>query len=154
MYQTTIIHLAADHAGLHLKELIKSWLKEWGYSYEDHGAFESNETDDYPDFVMPAAQAVSKVPLERAGIIIGGSGQGEAMAANRFPNVRAAVYYGGNLDIIHFSREHNDSNILSLGARFISENEAYEAIKLWLETQFTKEERHARRIRKIEEFVK
>ena len=83
-------------------------------------------------------------------IILGGSGQGEDMVANKFEGVRAAEYYGGNLEIVKLSREHNDANVLSLGARFLSLEEAKEAVKLWLETPFSNEERHARRISEIE----
>jgi ribose 5-phosphate isomerase B len=86
------------------------------------------------------------------GIVIGGSGQGEAIAANKVKGVRAAVYYGGSLDIVKLSRTHNDSNILSLGARFLTQEEAIEAIKVWLETPFNNEERHKRRIKKIRAF--
>ena len=96
------------------------------------------------------AEEVFKDPENNRGIIMGGSGQGEAMVANRFNGVRAAVYYAHNLDIIKLSREHNNANILALGARFINNEEAKEAVKLWLETPFTKEERHVRRILKID----
>lgn len=144
------IFLGTDHAGFALKEKIKQWLEEWSYEVEDFGAYKLNEQDDYPDFIVPVAKAVAEDPENRRGIILGGSGQGEAMVANRFPDVRAAVYYGGPVGIARLSREHNDANVLSLGARFVSENEAKEAIKLWLETPFTNEERHKRRLEKID----
>lgn len=151
MDKSITIVLGADHAGFELKEKIKAWLKEWGYRCMDMGAFSFDEADDYPDFIVPATDVVSEDPTKRRGIILGGSGQGEAMVANRYEHVRAAVYYGGPMDIIRLSREHNDANVLSLGARFVSEEEAREAVKLWLETPFSGEERHARRIRKIED---
>ena len=99
--------------------------------------------------MKPVAQAVAN-ELESRGIVIGMSGQGEAMCANRFKNVRAAVYYGGSIEIVRLSREHNDANILSLGARFIEANEALETVKLWLETPFSGDERHVRRITKLD----
>lgn len=142
------IYLASDHAGFELKEKVKEFLIEKGYEVEDCGAHEFNQDDDYPDFVKVAAEAVSK-DLGSRGIVFGGSGQGEAMAANRVRGVRAAVWYGGSLDIIKLSREHNDANILSIGARFMKEQEAIEAIKLWLETPFSEEERHWRRVKKF-----
>lgn len=144
------IYLAADHAGFALKEKIKDWLEEWDYEYEDLGAHELDPGDDYPDFIKPVAKRVAGESDSR-GIILGGSGQGEAMAANRIRGVRAAIYYGGSTDLIRLSREHNDANILSLGARFVSEEEAEAAIKLWLETPFSEDERHVRRIKKIDE---
>ncbi len=144
------IYLGTDHAGFSLKEKIKEWLSDWEYKYEDMGAHELDEKDDYPDFVAPAARAVSENPNDRIGIVLGGSGQGEAMVANRLSGVRAVVYYGGNLDIIRLAKEHNNSNVLSLGARFIDEKEAKEAIKLWLDTSFSGEDRHKRRISKID----
>lgn len=113
------------------------------------GVFEYNKDDDYPDFISKAAEKVSANPDNSKGIILGGSGQGEAMVANRYPNVRAVVYYGFNEEIIKLSREHNDANILSLGASFLDDETAKKAIKLWLETSFSGEERHKRRISKI-----
>jgi len=142
-----MIYLATDHAGFALKEKVKKYLQDLGYGVEDFGAYRLDPDDDYPDFISKAAEAVSKDPQNRA-VILGGSGQGEAMVANKFPNVRAVVYYGG-MDVIPLTREHNNANILSLGARFLTEDEAIEAVKLWLETPFTEEERHIRRIEKI-----
>lgn len=148
------ILFASDHAGFKLKRELLEYVAELGYSIEDMGAFEHDEEDDYPDYVSLAAREVSRKPDELSAIVIGGSGQGEAMVANRFPNVRAAVFYGG-ADIgrvIRLSREHNDANILSLGARFLTAEDAKQAVKLWLETPFTGEARHARRIKKIENY--
>lgn len=143
------IFIGTDHAGFELKQALASYLKELEYDIEDMGAYEFNNEDDYPDFIAPVAEAVAKDSKVK-GIILGGSGQGEAIVANHFLGVRAAVYYGGPLDIIRLSREHNDANILSLGARFISLDEARAAVKLWLETEFSGEERHLRRIKKID----
>lgn len=142
------IHLATDHAGFKLKERIKKVLMKQNYAVVDHGAFSLDEKDDYPDFISPAAEAVSKNPEDRA-IILGGSGEGEAMVANRFKNVRATVYYGGSDKIVTLSREHNNANVLSLGARFLSEREALHAVKVWLATSFTADPRHLRRIHKF-----
>jgi ribose 5-phosphate isomerase B len=143
-----MIYLATDHAGFELKEKVKEFLLKEGYETEDFGAYKFDKDDDYPDFISKAANAVSKDPKSRA-IILGGSGQGEAIVANKFPNVRAAVYYGRQEELPKITREHNDSNILSLGARFLTEDEALKAVKLFLETSFTNEERHVRRINKI-----
>ena len=145
------IFLASDHAGFELKEKVKGWLKSEGYSVKDEGAFEYNPEDDYPDFVRIVALLVSS-NLESRGIIFGKSGQGEAMVANRFSNVRAAVYYGGPDEIIKLSREHNDANVLSLGASCLTEVEAQQAIKLWLDGEFSGEARHRRRIEKIDNY--
>lgn len=141
------IYLATDHAGFELKEQLKEYLQSEGYEIEDFGAHQFDKEDDYPDFISKAAQAISKDPNSKA-IILGGSGQGEAMVANKFPNVRAVVYYG-NMEMIPLTRQHNDANTLSLGARFLDEDQAKKAVKLWLETPFTDEDRHKRRIEKI-----
>jgi ribose 5-phosphate isomerase B len=109
-----------------------------------------DESDDYPDFIKIAAQKVSENPQNSKAVILGKSGQGEAMVANRFRGIRAAVFHGGTLEIIRLSREHNDSNVLSLGASFVPIENAKEALELWLETPFSGEERHARRIKKID----
>ena len=169
------VFFAADHAGFHLKEALvpfvrdlpaPEWLRqagELGYEVEDLGAHAHDPQDDYPTCVAPAARAVSQAPSEARAIIIGGSGQGEAMVANRFPHVRAAVFYGepatkqtdadGNdLSLITSAREHNDANVLSLGARFLSEAQAKAAVREWLATPFSGAERHARRIASVDAF--
>ena len=144
------IYIGSDHAGFELKQKLIPFVQSLGHEVVDKGAFASDEHDDYPDFIVPVAEEVVKNPFSR-GIILGGSGQGEAIAANRVKGARAAVFYGGPLDIVELSREHNDANILSLGARFITEGEAETAIQLWLETEFSGDERHIRRIKKIDE---
>jgi ribose 5-phosphate isomerase B len=154
------IFLGSDHAGYPLKESLKPFLEEIGYKVEDMGAYEFDKEDDYPDFITPVARAVVAEPGS-LGIILGGNGQGEAVVANRFKGVRAVVYYGsasknqtdsdGNeLDILTSTRAHDDANVLSLGARYLDENEAKSAVKLWLSTPFSEEERHKRRINKID----
>ncbi len=144
------IYLGTDHAGFELKEKLKVWLKEEGHQVLDEGAFELDPEDDYPDFIKIVAKQVAS-DAGSFGIILGGSGQGEAMAANRHAGVRATVYYGNKPEILKLSRQHNNANILSLGARFITESEAKEAVETWLETDFVGEERHARRIAKLDE---
>ena len=143
------IHLATDHAGLELKEKVKLYLSDLDYEVIDHGAYEYDALDDYPDFIFPCANAVSNDP-ESKGIILGGSGQGEAMTANRVKGVRAAVFYNGPDEIIKLSRQHNNANILSLGARFMSEEKMYKIIEVWLSTDF-ESGRHQRRIDKLDE---
>jgi len=144
-----IIHIATDHAGLELKEKVKLYLSKLDHEVVDHGAYEFDALDDYPDFIFPCAEAVSNDSNSK-GIILGGSGQGEAMAANRIKGVRAAVFYNGPDEIIKLSRQHNDANILSLGARFMSDQEMYKIIELWLSTDF-ESGRHKRRIEKLDE---
>ncbi len=147
------IHIAADHAGFTLKEVLVAFVREeLGHDVVDHGAYMYDEADDYPRFIASAAAEVAGDAASR-GIVLGGSGQGEAIAANRTPSIRAAVYYGGPLDIVRLSREHNDANILSLGARFLTEEKAKEAVRLWLTTEFSGDERHRRRIAQIDELV-
>jgi ribose 5-phosphate isomerase B len=156
------VHFVADHAGFELKNALLSFVRdELGYEVEDCGAYEFNEADDYPDFISKAARAVSGAPETARAVILGASGQGEAMVANRFPNVRAAVFYGDpprkqvdatghSLDMISSTRAHNDANILCLGARFLTEEAAKEAVQTWLATPFEGDARHMRRIGKID----
>ena len=147
-----MIYLASDHAGLKLKKEITSFLKQAKIDFIDIGPNQYDESDDYPDFIIPAAQKVAENPERNKAIVLGGSGQGEAIAANKVKGIRAIVFYGGQKEIISLSRIHNNANVLSLGARFISKEEAIEAIKLWLETEYLKEERHERRTQKIKNF--
>tara|TARA_B100000700_G_scaffold71474_1_gene79538 strand:- start:9 stop:446 length:438 start_codon:yes stop_codon:yes gene_type:complete len=143
-----IIALGTDHAGIELKEVVKKFLEESGYEVKDFGAYEYDSGDDYPDFINPTAEFVSK-NNDAMGIIFGGSGQGEAMAANRYKEVRAAVFYGGPDKIVSLSRQHNNANILSLGSRFIEPKDAINVIKLWLSTTF-EGGRHQKRIDKLD----
>lgn len=144
------IHIGADHAGYNLKEILKPFVQSLGYTVVDHGAFDENLVDNYPDFIEPVAQAVAD-DNNSYGIILGGSGQGEAMDANRFAHVRAAEYYGGDLDIVKIARQHNDANILSIGARFVSDSEAMDAVKIFLETSFSSDKKYEHRIEQMDE---
>ena len=143
------IHLATDHAGFEMKEFLKSALLELGHEVIDHGAFDYDESDDYPDYIKLAAAEVSADPENNKAVIFGGSGQGEAMTANRFPNVRATTYYHFDPKIIKLSREHNNANILSIGARFLTKEEMLESVLFWLEIEFSGG-RHTNRVEKIE----
>ena len=143
------IFLGSDHAGFELKEYVKKYLLKSGMKVEDEGAHKLEPDDDYPDFIVPVAKKVAEDPDNSRGIIFGASGQGEAIAANKVKGTRAALYYGGNMEIVKLSRTHNNANILSLGARFLTKNEAIEAVKSWLATGFSNEARHTRRINKI-----
>lgn len=145
------IFLSSDHAGFELKEQIKDYLISVGQDVQDCGAEKYVETDDYPDTIVPGIKALVEYGVEKGrAIIFGGSGQGEAIIANRFKGIRAGLYYGGNLDVIRLLREHNNANVLSLGARMVQFDEAKAAVDMFLETDFTKEERHERRIVKID----
>jgi ribose 5-phosphate isomerase B len=162
------IYLGADHAGFELKEKIKSYLSEKDFEIEDCGAFEFNKDDDYPDFVSKVSEKVSSDPENSRGIIFGGSGQAEMMLANKFKNVRCALFYSPAIptstidatgtqsvdpyEIVKLTRTHNNANMLSIGVRFLKLEEAINAIDLWLETPFSKDERHVRRINKITGF--
>ena len=149
MKQTII--LASDHAGFALKEAVKKWLKENSYEVVDVGAHEFTEDDDYPIYITAAAMKISAdLKGGTRAIIFGASGQGEAIVANRFPGVRAVVWYGGDQDVLRHTRNDNDANVLSIGAKYISEQSTLEAIKIWLDTPFSNEERHKRRIGEID----
>ena len=158
------IYLAADHAGFRLKNALLEQLQLLGHEVEDCGAHELDPDDDYPDFARPLAEMVLS-DEGSFGIICAGSGQGEAMAANRLPGIRAAVFYGplaakealdregghseNGYDIVRLARRHNNANILSIGARFVSPAEADEAVRTFLGTEFDEQERHIRRLGKF-----
>lgn len=144
------IYFASDHAGFEMKKALIEFVRGMKFEVQDLGPFELNPEDDYPQYMEKAALEVFKDYENCKAIILGGSGQGEAIVANRFPNVRAMVYYGGNREIIKLSREHNDANILSLGARFLELEDAQEAVKLWLQTPFSGDKRHIRRLEEID----
>lgn len=160
------IALTTDHAGYEQLNALQAFLEGQGHHCVNYGPNAFHETDDYPDFIFPAAKAVASGDCER-GIIMGGSGQGEAMAANRIKTIRAAVYYGpvaaqGAIDaegtpaadefeILRLSRQHNDANVLSLGARFLTQPQIEQAVTLWLSTPFSNVDRHSRRIKKLDE---
>lgn len=160
------IAITTDHAGFEALKELKTYLESLGHECIDYGPTVFDAEDDYPEFMFPAARAVAAGECER-GVIMGGSGQGEAMAANRIAGVRAALFYGpvtakaavdadGTLsddpyEIVKLSRQHNDANVLSLSGRFLTLDEMKTALKLWLETPFNGAERHARRIRKLDE---
>lgn len=156
-----MIYIGSDHAGYELKEKLKNYIKEELHrEIDDKGAFTLNGVDDYPDFIKPVALAVAQ-DSNNFGIVIGASGEGEAICANKIKGIRAIVYYGGRkkqkdvsgkkINIIESSRLHNNANILSLGARFLSDKKAQKAVKLFLETPFSNDERHIRRINKLED---
>ena len=160
------IAITTDHAGFEALKELKTYLESLGHECIDYGPTVFDAEDDYPEFMFPAARAVAAGESER-GVIMGGSGQGEAMAANRIAGVRAALFYGpvtakaavdadGTVsddpyEMVKLSRQHNDANVLSLSGRFLTLDEMKTALKLWLETPFRGAERHARRIRKLDE---
>ena len=152
------IYLATDHAGFAHKEFLKKYFEEEnsrGHLYEvlDFGAYAYDSDDDYPLPIHDMMHAILidwKLGLNSRAIIFGGSGQGEAMVANRYIGARTTVYYGGNLDIVKLGREHNNANILSIGARFVDVKELVQAIEIFLNSSFTNEDRHVRRIEEID----
>lgn len=146
-----IVFLASDHAGFALKEKIKQHLKKRKLSFHDIGPFALDKDDDYPDFIIPCAEKVAQTK-NSFGIILGGSGQGEAIAANKVKGIRAIVAYNYNPKIIALSKEHNDANILSLGASFLPEKQAFQTIDLWLKTKFSNNVRHVRRLKEIQKY--
>ncbi len=139
------VSIGTDHAGLNLKNSIVELLRELGHEVVDCGTFTADSVD-YPDFVRPAAEAVSRGEADR-GIVLGGSGNGEAMVANKVPGIRCALCH--DVTTARLSREHNDANVLSLGARILGSDVARDIVVTWLNTPFPGDERHARRIRKI-----
>jgi ribose 5-phosphate isomerase B len=147
-----LICLGTDHAGFALKEEIKKHLIELGYEVKDFGANAVDPGDDYPDFIIPAAEAVAKSGGEAVGIVFGGSGIGECMAANKVQGVRAATAYDAYTTSL--SRQHNDANILCLGGRTATSDPevAKRLVRIWLETPFTNDERHVRRLKEVTDY--
>lgn len=162
------IALTTDHAGFEALRELKIFLESLGHECVDFGPKSLDMDDDYPDFMFPAAQAVAGGECQ-IGIIMGGSGQGEAMAANRLKGVRCALFYGlavaktaidaegtssdDPYEILRLSRQHNHANVLSLSGRFLTLEEMKKAIRVWLETPYGEAERHVRRVRKLDEPV-
>jgi len=136
------ISLGSDHAGFKLKEKVRALLGQLGHEVKDVGTFAAVPPVDYPLFIRPAAEAVARGECER-GIVFGGSGNGEAMVANKVHGVRCALCW--NLESARLSRQHNDANVLSLGERLIEENLALEIVQVWLTTEF-EGGRHAARV--------
>jgi ribose 5-phosphate isomerase B len=160
------IAVSTDHTGFQHLAHLKEFLEEQGHECRDFGPASFDQADDYPDLIFPAAQAVAGGECE-VGIILGGSGQGEAMAANRLKGVRCTLFYGPVVakaavdaeghtsddpyEILKLSRQHNHANMLSLSTRFLSIDETKQAIQTWLATPYSDDERHARRVRKLDE---
>ena len=153
---------AADHGGFALKEKLKPFVESLGHEVMDVGAHALDMADNYPPIIQAGAREVAKDPKNTRGIIIGGSGQGEAFAANRIKGIRAVVYYGEParpqidadgraLDMIASTREHNDSNVLSLAGRFLTEEEAKDAVKRWLAASYDGSSRHELRHKQVDE---
>jgi len=162
------IYIASDHAGFYLKKQLIQYLGIKGYEVEDCGAYEFDKTDDFPDFVIPCAQKVA-ADKESLGVVIGGSGQAEQIAANKVKGIRAALFYGpvrpkeaadisgrqssNPYEIVHLAKLHNNANVLSLGARFQSADDAKAAVTLFLETKY-EGGRHDVRLAKIAKLEK
>ena len=139
------IPIASDHAGFEMKQKLLGVLRDLGYEPEDLGA-QSATASDYPDFAHPLAQAVSNGAAKR-GVLLCGSGIGMDIVANRYPHVRAGLAW--NPEIAELSRKHNDTNVLVLPSRFMSEEDAVKSLRTWLQTEF-EGGRHGRRVEKID----
>lgn len=143
------VHIGGDHAAFELHQELLTFLADEGHEVVDHGPFEYDAVDDYPVFVIRAAQAVAADPGSR-GIVLGGSGNGEQMAANKVEGIRAALCY--NAELAQLAREHNDAQIISMGGRMQPVEESKEMVRVFLATEFTGEERHQRRIDMVSAF--
>lgn len=140
-----IIALGTDHAGFHLKEIIKTFLLENEYQVNDFGAI-NDKPSDYPDYCRPAAESVAK-GLSDFGVVFGGSGNGEAMVANKVKGIRCGLCW--NIESAKLTKEHNNANMISIGARMVTQRDAIEIVKTWLSAEF-EGGRHLKRINKIE----
>ena len=159
------IYFASDHAGFDLKNELLAFVRDdLHIDVHDCGAYEKDPNDDYPAIISAAARSVSRDVaggIESRAIVLGASGQGEAIVANKFRGVRAVVYYGPagrqtdasgrELDMIASTRDHNNSNVLSIGAKFVSSDDAKQVVQAWLSAPFSNEERHARRNAQIDD---
>lgn len=145
-----MIYLGADHLGFELKEKLKTFLEKEGYEFEDLGNAIHDPDDDYPDFGAAVARRVAESPSENRGILLCATGVGMNMVANKLKGIRSAVIWEADEELIRCSRKHNDANVLSLPAEYLSEGQMKEIVKLWLETPFSGEERHVRRLKKVE----
>ena len=147
------IHIATDHAGLEFKNTLAVHLQQQGHEVIDHGAYEYNPDDDYPTFIISAAEAVAKEQGEGGetlGVVFGGSGNGEQIAANKVKGIRAALVW--NESTAKLARQHNDANVVSIGARQHSEDEVLQLIDIFIAEPFSDEERHIRRIGQIADY--
>jgi len=143
------VHISTDHAAFELKEYLVTQLRERGHDVVDHGAESYDAHDDYPDFIIPCAQAVA-AETGTLGIVLGGSGNGEQIAANKVKGIRAALAY--NPELARLAREHNNANVIALGGRMQSLEESLRIVETFLETPWPNEERHARRLAMLDRF--
>jgi ribose 5-phosphate isomerase B len=143
------VHLGCDHAGFELKQHLVDWLEAQGHEVVDHGAFGYDPDDDYPPFCLEAAAAVVD-DVGSLGVVLGGSGNGEQIAANKVRGVRAALAW--SQETAALAREHNDANVLSLGARMHGYDEAVRMVETFLSVSFSGEARHTRRIEMLSEY--
>lgn len=160
------IALSTDHAGYERLKKLKEGLELAGYACHDFGPAQFNVDDDYPDYIKPACESILAGGCQ-LGVIFGGSGQGEAMAANRFKGIRCMVWYGPSVpieavnaegmmssdpyELLKLSREHNDANMISIAGRFVNDEETLKVVVKWLNESFKNEERHQRRITKLDQ---
>lgn len=147
------IHIATDHAGLDLKDNLTQYLTEQGHEVVDHGAYQYDPQDDYPGFVIAAAEAVAedwRSGAQSLGVVFGGSGNGEQIAANKVRGIRAALVW--SIETAKLARQHNDANVISIGARQHQEQEVFELVDAFIAEPFTDEERHVRRIGQIADY--
>lgn len=150
-----LVYIASDHAGFEMKKVVENCLLEKGHDVVDVGPFFCEENDDYPDFIHPAIRKMKESIAELGednvrAVVLGGSGTGEAIVANRYSGVRAVVFNSTNLEIVNLGREHNNANVLSIGVRFVDANYLKLALEKFLETSFDRNSRHSRRIEKID----
>lgn len=150
-----LVYIASDHAGFEMKKVVEDYLLEKGHDVVDIGSFSFVEDDDYPDYIHPAIQKLKESIAELGeesvrAVILGGSGTGEAIVANRYKNVRAVVFNSVNLEVVKLGREHNNANVLSVGTRFVDNDYLELALEKFLETPFDENSRHSRRLEKID----